>query len=246
MDFIVLSFLTLWTLTWYQSERLVWIRRRGDFGLIAVIGILCSIVGFFDPNIWPILDESTTVMLKVESAERLQQKREKRDLGFTRSYVIDIVEVTGKRSKEEEEEEACLEKLIQALQKLTLQEKDSRSTGQELPEEKANSEQKRTREIYPEAELIEKEEILGTTLQSWSILLSRLWWPLAQSLWCSTSRKKLTTTLLVKRAAAVEAEHYKKRRHLLYFQCVTESSFDSVTMSEFREIKGVSRPLHLQ
>ncbi|KAN0066828.1 hypothetical protein V8E54_015117 [Elaphomyces granulatus] len=102
------------------------------------------------------------VMLKVESAERLQHKREKRDLGFTRSYVIDIVEVTGKRSKEEEEEEACLEKLIQALRKITLQEKDSRSTGQELPEEKANSEQERTREIYPEAELIEKEEILGT------------------------------------------------------------------------------------
>jgi hypothetical protein len=53
-------------------------------------------------------------------------------------------------------------------------------------------------------------------------------------------------TLLVKRAAAVEAEHYKKRRHLLYFQCVTESSFDSVTMSEFREIKGVIRGDRLQ
>jgi hypothetical protein len=104
------------------------------------------------------------VMLKVESAERLQQKREKQDLIFTKSYVDDV---TKKRSENSEEKTDCLEKMIQALQKLTLQERNSRSTGQELPGEEANSEQRKkretkTREVYPEAELIEKEGILET------------------------------------------------------------------------------------
>lgn len=63
MDFIMLSFLTLWALTWDRPpERLVWIRRGCDFGLIAVIGILCSIVSFFCPDLWPILDEVLIIL----------------------------------------------------------------------------------------------------------------------------------------------------------------------------------------
>ena len=48
-------------------------------------------------------------------------------------------------------------------------------------------------------------------------------------------------TLLIKRSRPQEADFHIRQRHLLYYQCVTESNFDSVTMSEFCEIRGQSR-----
>jgi hypothetical protein len=65
------------------------------------------------------------VMLKEGLEKRLIRQQEKQDLVFTRSYVDDVVEVTKKQSMEEEAEENRLEKMIQALQKLTLPGKDS-------------------------------------------------------------------------------------------------------------------------
>jgi hypothetical protein len=100
----------------------------------------------------------------MEFEKRLRQKEEKDDLILTRSYADDVIEITKKQSEESKEETDGLEKAIQALKELTLQEGDPRSAGQDLPRNKNEKEhdekeEMKVREVYPEAELTEQNKI---------------------------------------------------------------------------------------
>jgi len=98
----------------------------------------------------------------MEFEKRLRQKEEKEDLILTRSYADDVIEITKKQSEESKEETDCLEKAIQALKELTLQEGDPRSAGQDLPRnknEKEHDEKEEMKVREVEAELTEQNKI---------------------------------------------------------------------------------------